>query len=273
LPSRLRELPRKPRPIRYALSRLIVRSGPILTWHVMDRGSYRLRLYPTAYSAAIWYDRNDLTGVEPFLQRYLREGDVVIDVGANIGTTALTASSVVGGAGLVLAIEAHPRTHRYLLGNIRLNRRANIEAVNCAAGDREGVVLLSNGRSDDMNSVSDDGIEVPVRRLDSLAPMGDIALLKVDVEGYEFRVLNGSLGILDRIQCVVFEALEDLAAGQGGSVLDSVRLLETAGFDVLQLWGPDKITPFGDRKGQAQHADNLIATRNLAILRSRMQGA
>lgn len=247
--------------------------GDHLAFITLQRRGYRIRLYPTSLSAGIWYDRDDFTGIENFLRAYLRAGDVVVDVGANIGTTALTASTVVGTDGRVTAIEAHPRTFRYLKGNIELNERTNIEAVNLAVGETEGTIAFSNASSDDQNAVlSQGGISVPMRRLDSIIDHVErIALIKIDVEGYELHVLRGAIGLLQNTDCLVFEVDNERYRSFGYCLADIVALLKQHGFDTFQVIHDGALAPVqAEVLGPSALGGNLLATRDPGLVAERL---
>jgi FkbM family methyltransferase len=243
-----------------------------MSWYTIQRHGYRIRLYPTSLSAAIWYDRNDFTSIEQLIRRILREGDHVIDVGANIGTTALCAGAVVGELGGVMAIEPHPRTYRFLQGNVRLNKMANVQTINCALGARDGYIGLSDTRSDDMNAVDDAGIQVRLSSLDSLSDgMREVALLKIDVEGYEKYVIEGAVRTLERVQCVLFEASTEAAARHQSSVLDVIMALKERGFETFELRNDGELSrSSGAPTAESQAGDNLLATRDVASLQTRL---
>ena len=107
---------------------------------------------------------------------YLKDGDIMIDIGANIGLVTLTSSSIIGKQGKAYSIEAHPTIFQNLLENIKINNRNNIHTFNIAIGNKTGHVIFSNIRSDTMNSVkleSSDGIQIPIKKLDALTiPLG-----------------------------------------------------------------------------------------------------
>ena len=69
------------------------------------------------------------------LERFLEPGDVFIDVGANIGYYSLLASGLVGRAGRVFSIEAHPAIHTQLLRNVQMAPTNNISAIHAAAAE------------------------------------------------------------------------------------------------------------------------------------------
>jgi FkbM family methyltransferase len=179
-------------------------------------------------------DRGDRAADHEFFDRFIRPGDTVVDVGANVGALTVQASSLVGSTGQVISIEAHPRTFRYLMGNLRLNRCSNVTALNVAAGAAPGTVTFSDLKQDDVNRVADGGVTVPVDTLDRQLSGIDVSLLKIDVEGYEKFVLEGATETLRATSCVFFEAWDPQFAQYGYGTVDVVRLLTAAGFEVMR---------------------------------------
>jgi FkbM family methyltransferase len=219
---------------------------------------YRLRFFPTALSCALWTDPRARQSDEDFYRRYLRRDDTVVDVGANVGTLALAAAALVGAGGRVFAIEAHPRTYRYLLENIALNGCENVSAVHAAVGDKRALISFSDGRLDDQNHVDKGGpLAVPVERLDDLVPARPVHLLKIDVEGYELFVLRGAATLLAGTECVYFECSEKGYARYGYGVSDVLSLLDREGFTVWEKGGAG-LSPFVSPRGDHQ---NLVAVR------------
>ena len=162
--------------------------------------------------------------------RLLRPGDVAVDVGANIGYMSSLFAARVGPQGRVEAFEPHPRIFARLSHNltgartIGTQRAASRIALHqCALGNRDGTAYLVEPRSFRMNEgastmasadggVGDDaapaGFEVPMARFDSVFGDREIALLKVDVEGFEAQVLQGAEYALaqQRIRNLIYEA-------------------------------------------------------------------
>ena len=226
---------------------------------------YRLKFYPTALSAILWIDPRDRWSDEDFLRRYLKEKDIVVDVGANIGDLALTAASVVGTEGRVYSFEAHPRICGFLRKNVALNSCSNVVIFNVALGDKESEILLSDSRGDDQNHVSENGRGISVRmaRLDDLPiPEQHIQLLKIDVEGYEKFVLEGAPKTLDRVSCIYLESWEGHFSRYGYACRDVIELLAKKGFTVLKLMESQSVVPVGAGYSSGT-LENLIAVREL----------
>jgi len=135
----------------------------------------------------------------------------ILDVGANIGCTSL----LFGDLGQqVVAFEPLPRTFELLEKNITRSTKNNIRALPFALGDEDGEVemyFLDENRSMafilDRTSRDDrPSAVIQVKRLDNLFP--EIALdrldfMKIDVEGYELRVLKGAEKIISKYRPIV----------------------------------------------------------------------
>jgi FkbM family methyltransferase len=264
--ARLRE---QKRPVRFLLSRILWHSG-LSRGFVIERERYRLRFSRSAVAAQYWLGDDPLREDEAFYARYLRPGDTVVDVGANIGLLTVLASSLVGESGRVFAFEPHPATFQSLQDNVELNQATNVEAGNFAVGAHAGRVHLSDGRSDDQNSVvTSGGREVAMDTLDALlagkAPRID--LLKVDVEGYEKFVFEGAAHSLARTQCVYFEAGNPRAGEFGYSESEVLKQLSSAGLSLFR-WDEAGLTRVA-ADYVPPRCENLIALRDVDDFRHR----
>src|SRR5260370_37176667 len=216
---------------KFVVSRLLwaFRTSRLVT---IKASGYKLRFHPSSVSAAMFCNPSFYREEETLLQRLLRPGDCFVDVGANVGTLSLAAARTVGEQGHVIAIEAHPRICRYLIENIILNGFTNVQVIHSAVGNVTAHVYLSNRRSDDQNSVSQAGICVPMRPLDDLLAPRKVRLLKIDVEGFEYMVLQGAKSLLPNTDFVQFESWEERSKKYGYSTQDVVRLLGSYGFHI-----------------------------------------
>lgn len=195
-------------------------------------------------SASLWVDPGRTLPEEEFVKRYLMPDDVYIDVGANVGVLVLAASGRISAEGCIYAIEAHPRIFGFLKANIELNDRGNIVPFNVALSDKPGLVGFTSIRSDDQNRmVAGNGtLTIRATTLDELAiDLGQIALIKIDVEGAEKLVLDGALHTLDRTEAVFFEYGAVLSADYGHSFRDLYDVLTVKGFKVGRIAGDEVI--------------------------------
>ena len=151
---------------------------------------------------------------EPALQRlyrFIKPGMTIIDIGANIGAITLNLAKRVGVKGKVYSFEPSPYNYRKALNNIRLNNFSNIKLINQGLGDKKSTACLYNvnlnnrgmqrllGENSEISSY--DNTEVEIDTLDRSMQLFEIpppSLIKIDVEGYEFKVLQGALETLKK---------------------------------------------------------------------------
>jgi FkbM family methyltransferase len=154
-------------------------------------------------------DEYGLTEIE------FRPGDVVVDVGANIGIVALYLARKHPDI-RITAIEPVPTTYRHLLENIELNKVRNIMPLNCAiTNDGRDLRMIVNpahsgGSTGYLRNIRQPGhynLMVPSRTLDSVFTEhvpDRCRLLKVDCEGAEYEILSGAR-CLDRVDHLAME--------------------------------------------------------------------
>jgi FkbM family methyltransferase len=151
-----------------------------------------------------------------FLTLLCDEDSRVLDVGANIGMTALAFSQICP-RGQIAAIEPLPRTFRLLQRNVAESGVRNLKIFNFALGGSTGTVVMQGHPSnfacsfiaDNYTIPADDhfSYEVPVKRLDeafSELSLDRLDFMKVDVEGFELEVFAGAKEILNTHKPIVF---------------------------------------------------------------------
>ncbi len=136
-----------------------------------------------------------------FLRAHTPTGGVFVDVGANAGTYALPLARHVGPHGRVVAVEPHPVMVARLAFNQAASGSGNVMLVAAAAGDVDGELMIETDRENYGAShvypgadARGDAIKVPAMRLLRIlqdAELDKVDSLKIDVEGYEDRVLTG----------------------------------------------------------------------------------
>lgn len=172
---------------------------------------------------------------EPELREIFRTvlpaGGVAVDVGANVGWHTVLMGSLVGSGGRVLAAEANPSVRARLEDNICINRFRHVEVLPFAVADVDGTLEFFGPDACDPWSGNGyvvpgaaggrpDTIRVEARRLDTLLAAAEVKrldLVKIDVEGFEWRVLQGAEQSIAQFRPhVVFEYNADYAARGGG---------------------------------------------------------
>ena len=236
LDAAIRRVWREPRPLAFLASRLFWKTG-LCRMFVIRRGTYRLHFFPTSYSANLWVYPESEQAKNNFYKAYLRTRDTIVDVGANIGFTTFDAAVLVPD-GMVLAFEPHPVIFRYLSANLQLNGFSNVRLFNVGLGAAESVDRMTDLRADDQNRIDPDGrLEVQILALDSVLDEldGPVALLKLDVEGFEKFVMEGAGRTLGRTQCLLFESNEARYQSMGYSTRDVLALLVDYGMIPFKL--------------------------------------
>jgi FkbM family methyltransferase len=123
----------------------------------------------------------------------LRESDLFIDIGANIGSYTVLSASEIGAE--TISIEPVPQTFKTLETNITLNRVTDhTKALNIGLGNEKGILKFTSS-FDSINHVATkqetDTIDVQVERFDDVIYITKPTLIKLDVEGFETEVLKG----------------------------------------------------------------------------------
>jgi FkbM family methyltransferase len=160
------------------------------------------------------------------LRDYVRDGDVVLDVGANIGTHLLFFASVVGPNGRVYAFEPQHEIFQIMAGNAALNGLRNVRAIRAAVGDAHGELGYSvpdytaadNFAAFSFTSPRTTGgarETAPVITIDELE-FERVDMIKIDVEGMELPVLRGAERTLSRCKPVLYA--ENTDAGRSFDV-------------------------------------------------------
>jgi FkbM family methyltransferase len=141
-------------------------------------------------------------GTAAVLAALLRPGDMMIDVGAHIGTITIPAARAVGPGGQVIAVEPGARAAALLRRSLHINSLApRVMLHDCAAGAANGEAMLHLTPVIGENSlISHSGdnasVCVTVRPLDDLVPPGSVRVVKIDAEGYELEVWQGMRRII-----------------------------------------------------------------------------
>jgi len=179
---------------------MAAREGPVEV-----HGS-RMYLDPDDQAITPWLRKGVWEPLETLLfEGELEAGDVVIDVGANVGYYTLIAAKLVGPQGRVYAFEPDPTAFALLTTNIELNGYTNVVAINEALGSEPGELELFLSRTNHgdhrLYDPGDDRVAVTVKvtTLDAaLADVHGIDLIKIDTQGAECSILEGASAVLQR---------------------------------------------------------------------------
>jgi FkbM family methyltransferase len=197
--------PRAHQVLRRAAARLLRRAATDLVFHYSDGRAFILPASDHSYVSVL-----TLGAYEPqetrVVRQLLRPGDFAIDVGANYGWFSTVMATAVAPSGCVWAVEPSPPALRVLKENVKLNPHLPIRILPVALGksaSRVGIHVfrgLPTGHSS-VSSLGRDDFDVhecESRTLDSLLNESEQSpvLVKLDVEGSELAILEGSEEIL-----------------------------------------------------------------------------
>lgn len=243
------------------------RGRPLLVpWEGMT-----LEVPPDANSAAAnyYFGRQDWWEFA-FLERFLRPGDLAVDVGANVGAYTLFLAKLVGPAGEVIACEPDPRNLERLRANVERNGLRQVEIEALAIGAAPGEVNFATGL-DSIGHVASEGaagsLRVPVTTLDALCARRRPAFIKVDVEGFEPEVVAGANELMTAGVPLAWqlELLRERPAESGRAA----SLLERAGFRLCVY--DIRTNTLRRRDWQTARGNNLLAIRDVEAVTSRIR--
>ena len=247
---RLRRFLEKPLPDKLESFRF--RWGRLFRWMPrpvrLPYGALWLR-WPDSISPEI--TRGAFEGAEiRFVDRFLRSGMTVLDIGAHHGLYTLLASRRVGASGHVVAFEPSPRERRKLRLHLGLNLVGNVRVESLALGAEAGEASFYrvDGVETGCNSLRPPAVQSPVSALRvKLGRLGDYAdahalanvdFIKMDVEGAELDVLSGAQSLLNRRPRPIWLVeVSDLRTGPWGYRAQRIlEFLEERGYKWFEVF-------------------------------------
>jgi FkbM family methyltransferase len=138
--------------------------------------------------------------LDAYQSQLLKSNDVVLDLGSASGDFCILASRKVGPAGKIIAVEPNPNDYEILQENIRRNKCLNVTSLNIGAAGKRGLEVINfRGTTFTFKTDTLDNI------LKSLFNVGNIDFIKMDIEGYEYDVIESSIEIFRRARVICLE--------------------------------------------------------------------
>lgn len=236
------------RPVWNVVVRRLLAHGHDLELQATTRFGARMHVrFPDTIQSFVYFFGVWEPAITAYLTRALAPGDIVIDIGANIGYETLLASHLVGPQGTVHAIEASPHLYRLLTDNLVLNATTNVLAYHaavCAAvcdvpvflhdrcnlGGTTIVPTVARRRATRLEAT------VPGRPLTAIVPEQAIRsarLIKIDVEGAEWPVVQGFADLLPQLSSgteLLIEVSAEALGDHGITITQFLHLFRRAGF-------------------------------------------
>jgi FkbM family methyltransferase len=233
----------------WSLQRALRRSGPVRRIQQVELGSFNgfSEYHSVLHGVSNAEDR--------FMQGYAFGPGAIIDIGANLGIFSLLMSRRFPDRE-IHAFEPGPTTFLALQSNIVRNRASNVQAYRSAVADHDGKVSFAAREEARANSsiraegeITDrSAVTVDCTTLDTFisnAGLERIALLKVDVEGFEAAVFRGAMRAFSicRPSVVYFEVCPPLARDAGFDPADAARFLSAHGYALHRLADDGALVP------------------------------
>lgn len=157
-----------------------------------------------------WLGNYELKKVCEF-EKNIKKGDVVFDIGAQSGFYTLLAAELTGKDGRVFSFEPFPKNIFYLKKNLEINNCKNVDVIEMAVSDKNGIINFKEGEDNFTGRISDEGgLRVKAAAIDTLMADGKLSppnLMKIDVEGAELSVLQGARLTLGEYHPLIFLAI------------------------------------------------------------------
>ena len=178
-----------------------------------------------------------------------RPGDVVFDIGSNVGLYAVLLAKAVGSSGKIVAFEPHLQSCRRLTQNLELNNLENVRSFSKALSDKTGKATLHVGSVNGNFSLVEplaqtvaeeqqvEVIEGDRLREEEMLPLPTV--VKIDVEGYEHAVIRGLRQTLAQPSCRLLCCEIHPWLLQAGSGPDDIlSLVQSLGFRRIDTYPP-----------------------------------
>jgi len=187
-------------------------------------------------------------------KKMVKEGMVVVDIGANIGYFTLIAAKLVGKSGIVYAFEPEPSNYELLCKNIEVNGYTNVIPIQKAVSNRKGKAKIW---CDNINFASpsfsrdnvlvflkdnvlekDRFVEVETITLDEFLKNtvrnAKVDIIKIDAEGAEGLIIDGAKQALESNNLKIIMEFWPLALRNlGTDPLELLYKLQEYGFKVM----------------------------------------
>jgi FkbM family methyltransferase len=219
---------------------------------------------------------------EPFqtslVEQWIKPGDIVLDIGANIGYYTLIFARLAGTNGHIYAFEPEPNSFNILSENVAGNHYTNITLFQKAVSSEDRKVRFFSDPYSNLDhrlypyNKKERGMSVDAVRLDSLPEFLDtkINFIKMDIQGAEYAALKGMTHLLENNPRVILicefwpSGLEKF----GTPPQDLFTLLIDLGFELREIDEMEKtLTPVTSLSELLARCSNKPYYTNLACLK------
>jgi FkbM family methyltransferase len=205
-----------------------------------ERNGLRWVLNPSDYAHEDIFWLGELNRYEIYhILRLVPPDAVIFDIGANIGYYSLTLAHQLGSRASFYSFEPNPPTLARFQRHIELNHLSNIHLQNVGLADHEGSAHVVE-RSDNSGAATlREGGSIQLVTLDGFVErhgVERIDFMKVDIEGFEQKMLAGARRTLARLRPIIQIELNPPALAKAGSSVPAVvEELRQAGYQLFEV--------------------------------------
>jgi FkbM family methyltransferase len=248
--SQTRKLDRYNNPIAYRIARwLLKRIYPVQPKHrslqiaaEYEKGMMNIDTCYAAEREILFYGSVE-PGISALIKKTVKQGDVCIDIGANIGALTLLMAFQTGPEGRVIAVEPHPQILQRLQNNVDLNQLHHVNIIPAAVSNTAGKTILFSKPGDHFHQGASS-----LRQSKELTHRNEIQTItgaaleekvgtrkckfvKIDVEGHDFIVLNEIRNLIERSKpVIVFEYVKNRWLETNSRIEDALSLLTACNY-------------------------------------------
>lgn len=193
-------------------------------------------------------------GHEKVLFPKCKKDYVVLDIGTHIGSVAMRFAQLVGNNGKAYGFEPDPFNYEKCKRNLQSNHFPQLEIHNIGLGSQAGEFILEVDSPDNLGhnhivavaNPDKKSYKVQITTLDEFCKVhqiNHIDLIKIDIEGYELKALEGGIDTLKRLQPIIFiEICDDFLKIQKNSGNQVIVFLESLGYEVKKAITGENVT-------------------------------
>lgn len=246
-----------------------------IVFHWINGSKFLVKTGETGLTGNIYTGLHEFSDMG-FLLHFLRSEDIFVDVGANVGSYTILASSVVGAT--CFAFEPVPTTFNRLTQNIKINNtEEKVKSFNWGIGEEQAKICFTSD-SDTTNHVVADNekcdniVKIDIKTLDFCLAKEPPTMIKIDVEGYETPVLKGAKNTLkNKKLCAVIMELNGSGERYGYDEDLLLQLMLNEGFKSYS-YDPLK-RKLLDLNGAKTNSGNTIFIRDRSFVEKRIRDA
>ncbi len=190
------------------------------------------------------HTRNELA----MLRNFIQSDDVILDIGAHIGTFAVPLIHFTGNSGKVYAFEANPETYQLLTENIAINKMQEqiiphhgIVSSDSGSFEKSHTYDQNSGKYYFVPVEEKNENDIAVYHIDQWVNREEISsvnFIKIDVEGAEFSVLKSCRSLLEQNKPILYiEVVKSALERFGHSIEDIESLLSSLGYHFFKNMG------------------------------------